>query len=483
MTHGQRLTLLAAILGSAVVSIDSSIVNVALPAIERDLGGGLSAQQWVSNSYLLVLGSLILIGGSLGDIFGERRVFTAGVAAFGVFSIACALAPTMGALIAARAFQGGAAALVTPSSLAIIVAAFGQKERGAAIGSWTAWGGIASIGGPLAGGWIVDQLSWRGIFAVNVPLVIGTLLLVRAAVPPSTRLSGRHVDVLGACLGALGLAGVVFALIEEPHYGWASPLIFGPLATGVIAFAVFLAYERRAPEPMLKLELFTHRNFAVGNLETLSMYAGLGILFFYLTIYVQQVAGYTALQSGLTILPLTLVMFALSRRFGALADRYGPRLFMGAGPLVASAGLLPLVRLGQHVSYVTELLPSLLVFALGLSLTVAPLTATVLADADESDAGIASAINNAVARVASLIGVSVVGIVVSRTLVGDTFAANSQSVRAFHEVIVICVGLLAAGGLVGGLGIVNPRRPLDAAGCPGGQLVGAPKPAAVEAAR
>jgi EmrB/QacA subfamily drug resistance transporter len=450
---------------------------VALPAIERSLGGGLSAQQWVSNAYLLTLGSLILIGGSLGDIYGERRVFTWGVAAFGVLSVAAAVAPTIGVLIAARACQGAAAALVTPSSLAIIVAAFAPKERGGAIGSWTAWGGIASVVGPLAGGLIVDQLSWRWIFALNIPLVVATLVLVRAAVPPSGVASGRHVDVLGACLGAAALTGVVFALIEQPHYGWGSPVILIPLAGGVAAAVGFVAYERRAREPMLKLELFTRRNFSIGNLETLSVYAGLGILFFYLTIYVQEVAGYSALQAGLTTLPLTLVMFALSRRFGALADRLGPRLFMGAGPLVAAAGLLPLLRLGQHIAYFTDLLPGLLVFSLGLSLTVAPLTATVLADADESDAGIASAVNNAVARIASLVGVSFVGIVVSTSLVGNTFAANSQSVRAFHVVIGICVALLAAGGVVGAIGIVNPRKHIDAEGCPGGQLAGVPRPA------
>jgi EmrB/QacA subfamily drug resistance transporter len=478
MTGRQRLTLFTAILGSAVVTIDSSVINVALPAIARDLGGGLSAQQWVSNAYLLSLGSLILIGGSLGDIYGERRVFEIGVAAFGVISIACALAPTIGVLIAARALQGAAGALVTPSSLAIIVGAFAPKERGGAIGSWTAWGSIAAIIGPLAGGLIVDQVSWRWIFVVNVPLVACTLVLIRAAVPASTATVQRRVDFLGAGLCALGLGGVVFALIEEPHRGWSSPVILITLLGGIVSFASFLVYERRAPEPMLKLELFTHRNFAVGNLETLCMYAGLSILFFFLTIYLQEVAGYSALKSGLTTLPVTLVMFMLSRWFGALADRYGPRLFMGAGPLIAAVGILLLARVGRHVSYATDLLPALLVFALGLSMTVSPLTAAVLADVDESDAGIASAINNQVARVAGLIGVSVIGVVVAGTLVGGTFAVNDASVRAFHMAMVVCAVLVAAGGVVGAIGIVNPRRAVSARDCPGGQLVGAPKPVA-----
>ncbi len=476
MTRRQRLTLLAAILGSGVATIDGSIVNVALPAIERDLGGGLSGQQWVANAYLLALASLILIGGSLGDIYGERRVFAIGIAVFGVLSLACAVAPTIETLIAARALQGAAGALVTPCSLAIIVGAFAPSERGAAIGSWTAWGGIAAIIGPLAGGWIVDQVSWRWIFAINVPLVLVTLGLILAAVPPSPARSDRHVDVVGASLCVVGLAGMVFALIEQPHYGWSSPVIYLPLGLGVLAFAGFIVYERRAKDPMLELELFTHRNFAVANVETFAMYAGLAILFFFLVIFLQQVAGYSALESGLATLPVTIVIFALSRRFGALADRFGPRLFMGAGPLIAGAGILLLLRTGMQTSYVTDVLPAMLLFALGLALTVAPLVATVLADAEEHDAGIASAINNAIARVAGLIGVSVVGVVVAQTLVGDNFSPNEESVHAFHQVVVICSLLVAAGGVVGALGIVNPRREVEARRCAGGQLVAVPQP-------
>jgi EmrB/QacA subfamily drug resistance transporter len=475
MTQHQRLTLVAAVVGSAVATIDGSIVNVALPAIERDLGGGLSSQQWVSNAYLLSLGSLILIGGSLGDIYGERLVFATGVAAFGVLSLVCAVAPTIGVLIVARGFQGAAGALVTPSSLAIIVAAFDQKQRGAAIGSWTAWGGIASVAGPLAGGVIIDQASWRWIFAINVPFVIVALALILAAVPPTKRVRDRQVDVVGAALCTLGLAGFVFGLIEEPHYGWGDPKIFIPLIGGVLTFAAFLEYERHTPEPMLKLDLFKRRNFSVGNAETLCMYAGLSILFFFLTVFLQQVAGYDALKAGLTTLPVTIVTFLFSKRFGALAGRVGPRLFMGGGPLIAAGGILLLLRVNMHPSYVTDLLPGLLVFALGLSMTVAPLTATVLADADQSDAGIASAVNNAVARVAGLVGVSVIGVVVASTLVGDNFAPNSESVRAFHEALVICATLVAAGGVLGALGIVNPKRPVEPERCPGGQLVGSPQ--------
>jgi EmrB/QacA subfamily drug resistance transporter len=478
MTHRQRLTLVAAVLGSSIALLDGTIVNVALPAIQRDLGGGLPAQQWVSNAYLLALGSLILIGGSLGDIYGVRRVFAIGVGAFGVFSVACALAPTIGVLIAARALQGAAGALLTPSSLAIIVMAFPVAKRAGAIGTWTAWGGIAGIVGPLVGGVVVDNTSWRWIFALNVPLVVATIVLVLAAVPPSPKRAVRGVDWLGAGLCALGLAGLVYGLVEQPRYGWGDARIVLALVLGTVLFAVFLVWERRAREPMLKLDLFARRNFTIANAETLTIYAGISILLFFLVIYLQQVAGWSAVRSGLVTLPLTIVMFLLSRRFGMLADRFGPRLFMGIGPLVAACGVLLLLRVGLEVSFWSDLLPGMLVFSLGLSMTVAPLTATVLADADESDAGIASAVNNAVARVAGLLGISVVGLVVASRLTGETFAPDQESVSAFHIALVLCAVLVAAGGVIALLGIVNPRRRVLAEGCAGGQLVGAPEAAA-----
>jgi EmrB/QacA subfamily drug resistance transporter len=452
-------------------------VNVALPAIASDLGGGLEAQQWVANAYLLTLASLLLVGGSLGDIYGERLVFTVGAGAFGVFSLACALAPTIEALIAARALQGAAGALLVPASLAIIVAAFSPGERAAAIGAWTAWGAVASLAGPLAGGLVVDQLSWRWIFVLNLPVIAVAILLGRAAVAPPEGTTSRRVDYLGAVLCALGLGGIVFALIEQPRFGWSSPITLVALLGGGITLVAFVEHERRAEHPMLKLSLFAQRNFAVGNLETLALYAGLGTLFFFLPIFLQQVAGYSALESGLAVLPVTLVVFLLSRRFGALADRHGPRLFMGGGPTLAALGLLLLLRTGLDTSFVGDVLPGLLVFSVGLSATVAPLTAAVLAGADESDAGTASSVNNAVARLAGLLGVSLVGIVVAHTLPGDTFAPNEDSVFAFHVVVIICAALVFTGVVVGLTGITDARRPVEARRCPGGQLFGTPEPA------
>jgi EmrB/QacA subfamily drug resistance transporter len=517
----KRLALLAAIMGSFVALLDATVVNVALPSIADDLGGGLAGQQWVSNAYLLVLGSLILVGGRLGDVFGERRVFSVGVAGFGVTSLLCALAPSIEVLVGGRALQGMFGALLTPSALAVIVATFSPSERGAAIGSWTAWTGIAAVAGPLGGGAIIDVASWRWIFAINVPFVILTLALIAIAVP--ARPLGDHrpsVDLLGGLLCALGLAGPVFALIRQPELGWGAPGVVVPMLAGFTLFGVFLRHERRTPEPMLPLELFRRRNFSVGNAETLTMYAGLSVLFFFLVLFLQQVAGWSALHAGLATLPTTVVMFVVSRHTGRLADRYGPRVFMGGGPLVAAAGLLLMQRVGGDPDYLTDLLPALLVFALGLSLTVAPLTATVLADADEHNAGIASGVNNAIARVAGLLGVAAIGAVVAaqfgatlderlaserlgpaaraavaqarsqtlarvepagappaeRALVAD--ATEDASVAALHVGLGIAAVLVAAGGVLGIVGIVNPRRYVCAAECAGGQLAGAPREAA-----
>ena len=512
----KRLVLVAAILGTTVVTVDSTVVNVALPAIADDLGGGLAGQQWTSNAYLVTLSSLLLIGGSLGDLFGERRMFVVGVAGFGVTSLLCALAPTIEMLVVARALQGVSGALLTPAALAVIVAVFPPNERGKAVGAWTAWGGIGTVLGPLIGGQLVDTASWRWIFAINIPIVLLTLFIVFRAVPEGReRDPNARVDVVGATLCALGLAGMTFGLIEQPLRGWGDPAVFLTLTIGAAMFAGFIAWEARTDHPMLPLGLFRRRNFAIGNIETFSMYGGLGLLFFFLVLFLQQVAGYDALEAGLTSIPVTLVMFALSTRFGMLADRHGPRFFMGVGPLIAALGLAWFLRLDADVDYVTDLLPGLLVFAVGLSLTVAPLTATVLADADESNAGIASGVNNAIARVASLVAIAAVGAVVAASFgskldeeLGPRAERNPQlqaavedaksqplaevvvpglppaeqrevseasedaSISAFRVGIGISTVLVALGGTLGLIGIVNPRRRVEAEDCPGGQLVG-----------
>jgi EmrB/QacA subfamily drug resistance transporter len=513
----KRLTLLACIMGSGIALLDGTVVNVALPTIQRALGGGLAAQQWVVNGYLLTLGSLILIGGSLGDLYGERRVFALGVSGFGIASLGAALAPSIGTLVAARAVQGVAGALLVPSSLAVIVNTFPASERGGAIGTWTAWGAIAGVLGPLAGGELLAIASWRWIFVINVPLAAACVWLILSVIPPSVvrDRGSRHVDYPGALLCALGLGGPVFALIEQPRLGWSSPAVSGPLIAGVLLLGAFLLYESRAKDPMLPLVLFRRRNFSAGNVETFAMYAGLAILFFFLILFMQQIGGYSPLKSGLAVLPVTVMMFALSRRFGALADRFGPRFFMGAGPLVSAGGLLLFQRVGLKVDYVSEVLPALLVFALGLSMTVAPLTAAVLAGA-EKEAGIASGVNNAIARVAGLLGTAAVGAAVAQSfgstlderLAGKVFspaaraavgaakrlplgrpdvhglpsvqaraltsAAEQASLHSFHLGLAIAAVLVAAGGIAGALGIRNPRTEVvHAESCAGGQLVGA----------
>src|SRR3954462_15863907 len=430
----KRLTLAAAILGSGVVFLDGTVVNVALPAIREDLGTGLAEQQWIVEAYLLTLGALLLVGGSLGDLFGRRRVFVMGLSGFGVTSLLCALAPSAEVLIGMRAIQGVAGAMLVPSSLALITATFGASERGAAIGSWTAWTGIAMVVGPLGGGALVQLVSWRWIFAINVPLVLATLAVVRAGVEESVDEESTHrIDYLGAVLVSLGLAGPVFALIEQPVYGFADPRVWVPFVVGVLLLVAFVLHEARSDHPMLPLSLFRSRNFAVGNLATLGIYGGLGGALFFVTIFLQQVAGYTPVEAGLSLMPITIVMWLLSRRWGALSDRIGPRLLMGCGPLVAGLGLIWMGRLSPDVEYVTDLLPAVVVFALGLSATVAPLTNTVLGAVPQHHAGVASGVNNQVARVASLLAIAVLGAVVSaefKTTLRDNVVELPPSQRA-----------------------------------------------------
>jgi EmrB/QacA subfamily drug resistance transporter len=444
-------TLVASILGSSMAFIDGSVVSVALKAIEQDLGGGLASQQWVVDAYLLTLGSLILVGGSLGDIYGELRIFGIGVASFAVASVLCAAAPDATALIVFRGVQGCAGALLVPASLAVLTATFSGPSRGAAIGQWTAWSGISFVIGPTLGGWLIDVSSWRVIFILNVPIAIATLaLVVRLGGMRQSRRTDLRVDVPGAILCTAGLGLLVAGFIEQPQLGWGDPLILGALIGGVALLGAFVAYELHTPMPMLPLRLFRLRNFSVTNVETLAVYGALTALTTFLTLFLLEFSGYSAFRAGVSLLPVTIVMFFLSPRIGRLSMQHGPRLFMTFGPLVAGASVLLYARLPAHPDYWVDLLPALLLFAAGLSLTVAPLTTTVLADANPGDAGVASGVNNAVARIAGLLAVAVLGIAAAGG--GDRLTEHG-----FHLTMTVVAVLLMCGGLIGAVGIRNPR--------------------------
>jgi len=449
MDRVKRWTLIATIMGSSIAFIDGSVVSVALPAIQRDLGGGLAAQQWWVTAYLLTLGSLILVGGSLGDIFGEMRMFTLGVASFGVASVLCAIAPDATSLIVFRGIQGVAGALLTPASLAVITSTFSGTERGAAIGAWTAWSGVSFVIGPLLGGWLIDVSSWRLIFLINVPIALATVAIaLRLGGRTQQRKKDVRVDLPGAFLCAAGLGLVVAGFIEQPRFGWSDPLIPGALGGGALLLAAFVVYEMHTPMPMLPLRLFRLRNFSVTNVETFAVYGALSGWGVFMTLFLQEFSHYTPFRAGLASLPVTIVMFFLSPRVGRLSMHYGPRLFMAVGPVVAGASLLTLARMPVHLDYWVDLLPPLLGFSVGLSMTVAPLTTTVLSDAGPGDAGIASGVNNAVARVAGLVAVAVLGIAAAG-------GGDHLTVGGFHETMVVVAALLVTGGLIGAGGLRN----------------------------
>ncbi len=472
MSRQERLTLVAAILGSTVVFLDSTVVNVGLPAIAEDLDAGLAGQQWVVEAYMLALVSLLLVGGSLGDQFGRRRVFVAGLLGFAATSVLCAIAPTVGILIGARALQGIAGALLVPGSLALVAATFEGAARGRAVGTWTAWTGIAVVIGPAGGGALVEALSWRAIFWINIPLIAVTVALTMRAVAESRDPEAFHgADLPGILLSALGLGGPVFALIEQPSRGWGDPVVWIPMVVGVACFGLFVLREARARHPMLDLALFKIRNFWVANLTTLAAYAGLIAALFFVTIFLQQVGGYSPVGAGLATTPISVVLFVLSPRFGKLASGTGPRLPMTAGPIVAGLGLLLLLRVDSGAAYLPDVLPGVLVFSLGLAATVAPLTATVLDAVDPRHVGVASGANNGISRVAGLLAIAVLGAVISAkftSVAGDvgggplTAAAPDASTAAFHLGIGIAGVLMIAGGIVAGFGIENPKQRLEA---------------------
>ncbi|MEO6827426.1 MAG: MFS transporter [Microbacteriaceae bacterium] len=447
MLSAQQRVLVVAILASFVAFLDGSVINVALPAISRELGGGLALQQWVVDAYLVTLGALILVAGSLSDVFGRQRILRVGLIGFGIASLLCAVAPTGVILVAARALQGIAGALLVPSSLALIISAFSGAAQSKAIGQWTAWTGVAFIAGPLLGGIFVDMLSWRYVFGINVIPIAVTLWLMRKLELADTRHGGR-VDYLGAVLGAVGLGGAVFALIEQGQYGWGSPLVLIPLVLGLVALVAFFLVETKIAEPMLPMSIFRVHNFWVGNIATAAIYGALAFGPLIVTLYLQQVAGFGATQAGLALIPPTVIMLLLSSYFGGLAGRYGPRLFMTVGPLLAAAGFLLMLTMGREVNYWTQLLPGVVLFGLGLAVTVAPLTSAILGSIDAAQAGIGSAVNNAVSRIAGLITVACAGVIVGSQL----------NQAGLGRALVATAILMAAGGLISAVGIRNPVR-------------------------
>jgi EmrB/QacA subfamily drug resistance transporter len=439
-----QIVLWTTVLGSGLAALDATVVNVALPAIGRDLGGGMAALQWVINGYTLTLASLLLLGGGLGDRYGRRRLFVLGVIWFTLASLACGFAGSTTTLTLARVVQGAGGALLTPGSLAILGASFEGVDRAAAIGAWSGLGGVAVAIGPFAGGWLVQAVSWRLVFFINVPIAIVVLALSR--VVPETRDPGPRgpIDVAGAALAAIGLGGVTWALIEARTPGrGVAPIAAG--VVGVVALIVFFIVEARRRSPMLDLALFRTRQFSAANGETLIVYAALGGMLFLLPITLQTAAGYSPLAAGAALLPVTAMMLLLSSRMGRLAQRIGPRVPMTVGPLVAALGLVILSRLPAHPGYVEGVLPGALTLGLGLAITVAPLTTTVIAAVPPEHAGIASAINNCIARTGGLLAVATLPAAVGMTgaLAPATVAA------AYPRGMIVCAVGCVIGSAVG----------------------------------
>ncbi|HEU4978264.1 MAG TPA: MFS transporter [Solirubrobacteraceae bacterium] len=448
-----RWVLAVAVLGSGMAFLDSTIVNVALPVIGRRLHASTGALQWVLNGYLLALASLILLGGALGDRYGRRRVFVAGVTLFTIASALCAAAPSTGMLIGARFVQGVGGALLTPGSLAMIDAVFRSEDRARAIGAWSGLAGVTTALGPLLGGWLIDVASWRAAFLINVPL--GAFVVAAAArhVPETRDPTARGpLDARGALLAALVLGGSTYALIQAPG-GALTAAVLAPAVVAVLAAGAFIAAERRSANPMLPLGIFASRQFSAANLVTFVVYAALGGVFFLLVAFLQVSLGYSPIAAGAASLPVTVLMLLLSARSGALAQRIGPRIPLTVGPLVVAGGMLLMARIGPGDRYAPDVLPAVVVFGLGLTLVAAPVTATVLAAADARRAGLASGINNAVARVASLLAVAVLPL--AGGITGHRFYDPAAMTHGFHVGMLVCAGLAAAGGLLAWLTISN----------------------------
>lgn len=448
MTREQRLVLTIAVLASSVAFLDSTIVNVALPAIERELGGGLAAQQWIVDAYLLTLGSLILVAGAVSDVYGRIRVLRVGIVLFGIASIAIAAAPDPLVLIVARAVQGVGGALLVPSSLALITSAMSGALQAKAIGIWTALTSAALLAGPLVGGVFVDLLSWRWAFVINVVPIAIVLWLLAVLAQRDVRRPDAAIDLPGALLCIVGLGGVVFALIEQPRLGW-HPAVVAAVVVGALALAGFLVRQRLAAQPMMPLGLFRIRNFGWGNLGTFFVYAALGLNAFVIGVYLQQGAGLSATLAGLASLPISILMTVGSSWAGSLAGRIGPRIPMTLGPALMAAASLLMLFVSEPFDYWTQLLPGIVLFGVGLTVTVSPLTAAILGSIDPIRSGIASAANNAVARIAGLLAVAMLGVI----------TAGSLDLAGFHRSLWVIAALMAAGGVVSWIGIRRVAAP------------------------
>jgi len=443
LSREQKLVVTIAVLASFVSFLDGTIVNVALPRIVHELGGGLTAQQWIVDAYLVTLGAFILVAGSVSDLYGRILVMRTGLVAFGVASIAVAAAPTVEFLIGARAVQGIAGALLVPSSLALITANIRGAAQARAIGIWTGMTSVAMIAGPVIGGVFVQFLSWRFAFLVNVIPIGVVLWLLHALGHQNSRRKGVRVDYLGAVLCTVGLAGVVFALIEQGDLGWASPAIWGSLVVGVLAFAGFLVRQRFVPEPIMPLGLFRARNFWTGNVATALIYGALSLSAFAIGVYLQEGPGLAPTLAGIASLPSTVVMILFSSRVGSWSGRLGPRLFMTIGPIVCGAGVLTMLLVRSDFDYWWQMLPGIVIFGIGLTLTVSPLTSAILGAIGPERSGIASAVNNAVSRVAGLIVTAMLGVI----------AGGALDLDGFHRTVVVMAALLVAGGVVSFAGI------------------------------
>jgi EmrB/QacA subfamily drug resistance transporter len=449
-----RGVLLATVLGSGMAMLDSTVVNVALPHIGHDLTADLAGLQWTITGYTLTLAALILLGGSLGDRHGRRRIFLAGVVWFAVASALCGVAPNVPVLVAARLLQGVGGALLTPGSLALIQATFHPDDRAKAIGAWSGLGGVATAIGPFLGGWLVDAASWRFVFYLNLPLAAIVVGAALRYVPESRDPSATaRFDVAGAVLGALGLAGLTYALVEAPDQG-AAVLPAGVL--GVAALVAFLVVERRTAEPMLPPSLFRSATFSAVNAATFLIYAAVGGLMFFVVVQLQVVAGYSALAAGVSMLPFTVIMLVGSTPSGALAARIGPRTQLVVGPLVAGLGTLAMLRVGAHASYPTDVLPAVLLIGTGMTVLVAPLTATVLAAVPAEHAGVASGTNNAVARAASLLAVAALPLAAG--LSGNSYRQPAAFHAGFRTAMLICTACYLAAAVLSAALLRRPTR-------------------------